>query len=284
MTKKTMGTSAGEEISSSTNRPRNHLVTDATQPFEFVYQQFGKPAKVVVQQTPNEDTWPGGALWDIGVLLSHALVGLASGTVSSSSKGINLPSRIFEAIDSVNNSNKADWTVLELGCGVGLTGLVAAACWGTQLTILTDLDVVIDQVTQPNLIDNSTPSSSTDGKKKPYRLMNTGKRGRVMAMPLCWGVEADEKAVAATFEQNTKTVQKPRSTKKGKKKKASDGQNQKDETEDTSKPNLIIIGDVAYQHKPGAPSHFDALVSTLQKFLGSKTLVIFGSKSDFQYN
>lgn len=272
-----MGTSVGEEISSSTNRPRNHLVTDATQPFEFVYQQFGKPATVVVRQTPNEETWPGGALWDIGVLLSHALVGLTSGTVSSSSKGIRLPSRIFEAIDSVNNSNKADWTVLELGTGVGLTGLVAAACWGTQLTILTDLDVVIDQVTQPNLIGNSTPCP-----KKPYRLMNTGKRGRVMAMPLCWGVEADEKAVAETFEQNTKTVQKSRSTKKGKKKKAGDAhQNQNDETDDTSKPNLIIIGDVAYQHKPGAPSHFDALVSTLQKFLGSKTIVIFGSKSGF---
>ena len=81
------------------NKPRNHLVTDATQPFDFTYQQFGKPAKLVVQQTPNEETWPGGALWDIGVLLSHVLVGLASGTISSTSKSILLPKRIFEAFD-----------------------------------------------------------------------------------------------------------------------------------------------------------------------------------------
>lgn len=259
------------------NKPRNHLVTDATQPFDFTYQQFGKPAKLVVQQTPNEETWPGGALWDIGVLLSHVLVGLASGTISSTSKSILLPKRIFEAFDSINNSNKADWTVLELGCGVGLTGLVAAASWGTQLTILTDLEVVIDQVTQPNVINNSTLSASTDGKKKPYRLMNTGKRGRIMAMPLCWGRQEDEQKVAATFEKHTKSSNKSRSTKRGKKKKGG-RLNQEDPSEDASKPNLIIIGDVAYQHKPGAPSHFDALLETLLTFLGPQTIVIFGTR------
>lgn len=266
------------DSSASTNRPRNHLVTDATQQFEFNYQHYGKPSTIVVHQSPNEDTWPGGALWDIGVLLSHVMVGLASGTVSSSSKSVTLPNRLFEAIESANSNNKADWTVLELGCGVGLTGLVAAAALGTQLTILTDLQVVVDQVTLPNLECNSAPSPG--GKAKPYRLMNAGKRGRVMAMPLCWGIEEDENIVAATFRENTKAVPKPRSSKKSKKKKGAGDPDSNGTSldDDSTKPSLIVIGDVAYQHKPGAPSHFDALVSTLLKFLGKNTLVLFGTR------
>lgn len=257
----------------STNRPRNHLVTDATQPFQFTYQQYGKPVTITVNQTAEEDTWPGGALWDIGVLLSHVMVGIASGTVLPSQKSVNLPSRIYEVIEATNSSNKADWTVLELGCGVGLTGLVAAAALGTQLTILTDLEVVVNQVTQPNLEINS--SLSAEGKKKPYRCLNAGKRGRAMALPLCWGVEEDEANVAAMFLEHTKSTQKSKAAKKKKKGGAgSDG----NDGDDMSKPSLIIIGDVAYQHKPGAPSHFDALVSTLMKFLGPKTLVIFGTR------
>eukprot|EP00980_Cylindrotheca_fusiformis_P005816 scaffold1223_cov119-Cylindrotheca_fusiformis.AAC.19 len=271
---------SSRERSPSTNRPRNHLVTDAAKPFEFVYQQYGKPAKIVVHQTPNEDTWPGGALWDIGVLLSHVMVGLGSGTLSSSFKSVSLPTRLFQAIESTNSNNKADWTVLELGCGVGLTGLVAAAVLGTQLTILTDLKVVVDKVTQPNVERNSVISAG--GKHKPYRLMNTGKRGRVMAMPLCWGLEEDEKEVATILRQNTTTAAKPKSSRTSKKKKATkDHQCNKGvgiPQDDSSKPSLIIIGDVAYQHKPGAPSHFDALVSTLLKFLGHNTLVIFGTR------
>ena len=98
-----------------------------------------------------------------------------------------------------------------------------------------------------------------------------------MAMPLCWGRQEDEEKVATTFEQHTKSTNKSRSTKRGKKKKGG-SQNQKDPSEDASKPNLIIIGDVAYQHKPGAPSHFDALLETLLTFLGPQTIVIFGTR------
>ena len=239
--------------SSDTNRPRNHLVTDATQPFTFTYQQYGKPASITVDQTPNEETWPGGALWDIGVLLSHFLVGLA-GFQSGKAK---FPTRLIEAVPSVK-----DLTVLELGCGVGLTGLVAAAVLGTQLTILTDLKVVVDEVAEPNLLKNSTPSTG----KHPYRLTEAGKRGRIMSMPLCWGNEEDEKAVANAFATLTKAP------------KVSRKQKGKIPPKDPSKPDLILIGDVAYQHKPGAPSHFDALVSTLLKFLGPQTLVVFGTR------
>lgn len=161
---------------------------------------------------------------------------------------------------------------------MGLTGLVAAAALGTQLTILTDLEVVINQVTQPNLeINSSLASSEGKKKKKPYRLLNAGKRGRAMALPLYWGMEEDELIVASMFLEHTKSTQKSRATKK--KKKGAAGSNSiGNGDDDMSKPSLIIIGDVAYQHKPGAPSHFDALVSTLMKFLGPKTLVIFGTR------
>jgi hypothetical protein len=43
-------------------------------------------------------------------------------------------------------------------------------------------------------------------------------------------------------------------------------------------PDLIIIGDVAYQQKPGAPSHFDVLLSTVLKFAGNKTRIVFGTR------
>jgi hypothetical protein len=33
---------------------------------------------------------------------------------------------------------------------------------------------------------------------------------------------------------------------------------------------------VAYQHKPGAPSHFDALHATVQNMAGADTIVMFG--------
>lgn len=196
----------------------------------------------------------GGALWDIGVLLSHFLVGLAGFESGKAS----FPLRLIKAIPSTK-----DLTVLELGCGVGLTGIVAAAALGTQLTILTDLKVVVDEVAQPNLLRNSTPSSG----KHSYRLTEAGKRGRVMTMPLCWGDSDDEKAVLETFKKLTKPAKQPRKQ-KGKALPA----------KDPSKPDLILIGDVAYQHKPGAPSHFDVLLSTLLKFLGPQTMVVFGTR------
>jgi predicted nicotinamide N-methyase len=248
------------------NRPRNFLVTDATKPYQFRYLQYGKPVSIVIHQTAQDETWPGGALWDIGVLLSQLLVGLAGYQNITSTSGvavansIKAPKRLLEAVPSVN-----DLSVLELGCGVGLTGIVAAAVLGTQLTILTDLDEVVKQVAGPNLERNSTPST---GKQQPYRLTSAGKRGRIVAMPLSWGDERDEQAVAESFLKWTKAPKLPRKPRK----------DVEADKKDTSKPDLIIVGDVAYQHKPGAPSHFNILLSTVLKFLGSHTTVIFGTR------
>jgi predicted nicotinamide N-methyase len=238
---------------SESTKPRNHVITDATQPFTFTYRQYGKSESIVVNQTTEEETWPGGALWDIGVLLSHVVVGLAG----SDSSRVNLPSRLLEAIPSIK-----DLSVLELGCGVGLTGIVAAAALGTQLTILTDLKPVVDQVAIPNLIQNSNPGQQS------FRFTKAGKRGKIIAMPLCWGDCEDEQAVAAVLAKSIKPIKTSRKKKKG----------DAGPPKDPNKPDMILIGDVAYQHKPGAQSHFDVLVSTLLKFLGPQTLVIFGTR------
>lgn len=246
---------AQECTKESINRPRNLLVTDATQQYSFTFQQYGKPATVVVNQTAEEETWPGGALWDIGVLLSQVFVGLVGFETQGCKK---LPPRLLAVFPSTN-----DLSVLELGAGVGLTGIVAAAVLGTQLTVVSDLQVVVDNVTRPNIIQNTIPSTN----KQPYRLTEMGKRGRVMALPLCWGDENDERAVKEAF---TTLVRSSKSTRRKKRDNSI--------PEDPSKPDLIIIGDVAYQHKPGAPSHFDALLSSVLNFLGPRTLVVFGTR------
>lgn len=241
------------------NRPRNHLVTDATKNFDFSFTQYGKISTITVNQTPDEETWPGGALWDIGVLLSHVFVGIAG----LESPGLpKIPSRLIRAFPSTK-----DLSVLELGCGVGLTGLVAAAAMGTQLTILTDLKVVVDKVAKPNMLMNTIPPTNAN---HPYRITTMGKRGRVMSMPLCWGSEEDEKAVEATILELATPPKGPRK-KKGASKSAIERL--------PGKPDIILIGDVAYQHGGvGAPSHFDALMSTVLKFLGPQTLVVFGTR------
>lgn len=254
------GTSGGgADDQGATNKPRNHVVTDASQPYTYTFKQYGKPASVVVDQTPEEETWPGGALWDIGVLLSHVFVGLAGFELATTKQ--KLPVRLLEAFPT---SSTKDASILELGCGVGLTGIVAAAVLGTQLTVLTDLKVVVDQVAEPNMVKNSTSSTN----KQPYRLTEMGKRGRIMSQPLAWGVEAEEQAVEDAL---VSLVRPPKVARKQKKGKASS-------VKDMTKPDIIIIGDVAYQHKPGAPSHFDALLSTVLRFLGEHTLVVFGTR------
>ena len=266
-TKKNSVVSAEEgEESSAPNRPRNFLVRDATKPFDFSFLQYGKPASIVVHQTAQDDTWPGGALWDIGVILSSFFVELAG--FQSTKKEISkakIPTRMLQAIPNIK-----DLTMLELGTGVGLTGIVAAAVLGTQLSILTDLDVVVEKVTQMNVELNSTASVAGNGRQNPYRLTKAGKRGRIMAMPLSWGNEQDEDAVLECFRKWTKSPAKSQRKKKGK--------NKGPEKVDIGQPDLIVIGDVAYQHYPGAPSHFDILLSTVLRFLGPHTIVVFGTR------
>lgn len=271
-------------VSTEENKPRNFLCRDATKPFEFSFLQYGKPASIVVCQTAEDETWPGGSLWDVGVILSTLFVELAgfqSIKKESSSKGVKIPipARLLQAIPNIK-----DLTVLELGCGVGLTGIVAAAVLGTKLSILTDLNVVVERVTESNVELNSTPipiikgSNNHNHKHQVYRLTKAGKRGRVLAMPLSWGNEQDEAAVMECFRQYSSNNNKSTTTPKSQRKQKRSNELLPDKNVLGYHPDLIIIGDVAYQQKPGAPSHFDVLLSTVLKFLGPHTKIVFGTR------
>ena len=252
-------------MSVSGNVPRNHICKDASSPYTFTYMQYGQLKSITVNQTPDEDTWPGGALWDIGALLAKVLVMVNSPSPSPSVKALTSRKELFVSRLCSHGIWPTSWkncTILELGCGVGLTGLVGAQL-GAKLTLLTDLDVVVNKVTKPNVELN----------KDAFRMGQ-----KVVAIPLCWGNEDDELSCRKVLESAQGTAKK-RSTRKSKKK----GKNKilNDECLDiaSTDPSIILIGDVAYQHKPGAPSHFEILISTLLKFATSReTVVMFGTR------
>jgi Lysine methyltransferase len=339
----TASTPAGND---STNRPRNWLLRDATSAVAFQFDTSPPggagtlsgskrlPCEIRVQQSADEETWPGGALWDSGVILAQLLAALpasaalaagaaaqrkasaakcaasrsvvtitsspttnATPTSASSAHrhSITVPSRLAESevirewLDvksslsrqgrPSSSAARPPLTILELGCGVGLTGMVASVSLGATLTLLTDLAVVVDKVTQPNLQRNV----------KVLRQHNKGGGGVVKAVPLCWGCERDEASVRQMLRQldpeatsvdaetavGDATVDSShRPSKAGGPVLPSDGTNRQRAHYPTTRrrrripgvPDWILVGDVAYQHRPGAPSHFDALLSTLLSF------------------
>ena len=371
------------------NKPRNLLITDATSPLTFSFPgRFGTGAvSLTVHQTPDDETWPGGVLWDLGLLLSQVLVAVAmmmttpnrkdgntTTTTTAAAVGgktkvknnttrrtIQLPSRLVDAIlvrvqasssssssngglpafnrasqcssSSPPHSNKhptktttttTTTTILELGCGVGLTGLVATAVFPPPVvTVLTDLDVVIQKVTRPNVERNTTTTTrakSTNRQRQQQqtqsssfirlRTINKG-QNRVIAQPLCWGCEKDEQTIRTLLQQQVSSSSSSSSSttaatgmatkhskgiaRKKKIEKANEDEESNNATTTTTTtttrthlpppreqhdgiPDIVLIGDVAYQQKPGAPSHFDALLSTLLKFTDPHTLVIFGTR------
>jgi hypothetical protein len=274
--------------SSAPNRPRNLLITDATQPFTFSFQgRFALYKSILIHQTAAEETWPGGALWDLGVLLAEVLVALSAAkksvhvtlttsTEPNKTRGINrsidLPGRVWcgRIMDRLKNI-ETNGIILELGAGVGLTGLVASSTFNAKLTVITDLEVVVDKVTTPNLAFNSTAMSTSK-----LRVINKG-TGQVVAMPLCWGNLDDEAKVADTL-RSSDLLAKASVSSKRKSKPIKQDLGQEDQAQMLGMPSLVLIGDVAYQHRPGAPSHFEALLSTLLKFTGPQTLVLFGTR------
>ncbi len=249
------------------NRPRNHIVKDASSDYDFTYRQYGQTKQVKVHQTPEEDTWPGGALWDIGVLLAKVLVMINTPTPSSSSSAITNKNNTELHVDRLKAPGlwPKSWKeshILELGCGVGLTGLVASSL-GAKLCLLTDLEVVVDKVTRPNVELNK-------------HIFGIGQK--VVAIPLCWGDQNDEHNCRKVLDDNVKSSKGP-SKRKVKKGKSNTSVEESWNIGTLSDPDVILIGDVAYQHKPGAPSHFDILLSTLLKFAtSSRTTIVFGTR------
>jgi predicted nicotinamide N-methyase len=275
---------------SDTNRPRNFLVTDATQPFTLSFKgRFEINTSIAVNQTPAGDLWPGGALWDLGVLLSQVFVACAAGgsatvtltTMADSGKSkntsrlITLPDRLSDTLGIQFNTMQDSAVILELGCGVGLTGLVAAAALGAKTTVLTDLQLVIDGVTKSNL------ESNTIGGTNGRRTINKGK-SNVMALPLCWGNAEHEQAVAALLHNLDTSLPSIRTRRKKKGTATALPVAIQAPSRTPGIPDIIIIGDVAYQQKPGAPSHFEALMSTLLKFVDDQTIVVFGTRIRMQ--
>eukprot|EP00977_Amphora_coffeiformis_P020467 scaffold8290_cov174-Amphora_coffeaeformis.AAC.4 len=298
------------------NRPRNVLLKDAD-PRHDVVCEFQHSAGALrhslrIHQTPAEATWPGGVLWDCGALLSELLLGLAGTetwdlkfTLDVEAVGDHhgkiapvltrtthhLSSRLRQWV--AKSSNRDIWAtrveevllhrsnlkIVELGCGVGLTGLVASLALGACTTILTDLQVVVDSVTVPNVMENTQAPSN---KKMNYRTIRHLKRGgKVVARPLCWGNEEEGQHVLQLLEELSHTT---RTSSKGTRKKKKETTEQPPSiatSNSTSHPDIILLGDVAYQHKPGAPSHFDVLVETLQQLMppsNHNTLLLFGTR------
>jgi predicted nicotinamide N-methyase len=294
------------EDAPSTNCPRNLLVTDATQPFTFSFKgRFGIFTSLTVNQTPDDDTWPGGSLWDAGVLLSQLFVALAlaenggsctvttttrtvEGKAKSTNRIVTLPTRVSEVMSSKIKSMQDTAILLELGCGVGLTGLVAAAAIGAKCTLLTDLPVVIDRVTEPNVVQNSNTASGSGSSSTTTtvvaavaavrpRTINKGK-GAVVAAPLWWGNEADEVAVASLLKSLAAAIPANKAQSRRKKKGAASVEQSTSSNRQPGLPDVILIGDVAYQQTPGAASHFEDLLSTLLKFVHDDTIVVFGTR------
>ena len=110
-------------------------------------------------------------------------------------------------------------------------------------------------------------------------------------MTLRWGVEVDEVAAAERLDGLAPPSSAGEGGSGGRKKKkggpkrvggkeegASSESPRADLLPRTGIPDVLLIGDVAYQHKPGAPSHFDDLVSTALRFSDHRTLLIFGTR------
>ena len=270
--------------SGSGNQPRNLLLQGAaTIPltYEFDVPNRRNHVSVTVRQQDDDETWPGGAVWDLGIVLASLCVAFGGSSAYTLTLLGGKPKQYpIRMPDRLTKKQKEDpwfrrfWVPgnlrwLELGCGVALTGLVAAAALRPRAMLLTDLGVVVDQVTQPN----------TQANQELFKGVTT-----CMALPLCWG-NGDHVAKTKRFlEELYKTFTPP--TKNVRRKKGTQStspaiagkDNGTNENDARSCADVVIIGDVAYQHKPGAPSHFDVLHETLLQLLHEDTLVIFGTR------
>lgn len=305
----TKGTRSENDDSKPVNKPRNLMVTDATAPLQFAWTgKYRIHHCLTIEQTADQETWPGGAAWDCGWCLAQLLVGIAATTSlasitthlqKSTHRTIHLPTRVLAEQSRLTVRNASPLLILELGCGVGLTGLVAAAALHAEAVVLTDLPIVIERVTQPNVLLNTTLEKKTNKQQvagagtrcgtntqqHQRRIINKG-HSQVIATPLCWGNPEDEQAVASVLrglDQTTTSSHQHSLKGKGRKKKRTHTNTSESTLPSNIRtpgtPDLILIGDVAYQHEPGAPSHFDALVSTLLKFaVDDHTLVLFGTR------
>jgi predicted nicotinamide N-methyase len=349
-------------IGGDTNRNKAHqaaknvIVPNALTPIQLSWNIQRKKQicqrNILVHQSPDDDTWPGGAVWDLGWSLAHAMLAIAASGLfpspishnhsrNSSTAGndsittnttmnlvnedsvthqqyhirntMTLPSRVKNLLRLESIFQQDECVVLELGCGVGLSGLVCALAFADHCSttvILTDLSVVVERITLPNVqrnaksvmktsypchaqqdsdrndtsvndtVDipkNAKPSSPTE-QLRPLAIHTISQNGRAIAIPLCWGDSCDIRNVQSVIrhlrtafrnQQGPSSSPSPRNVKLKCIVAAS-------EEHSCPQPDVILIADVAYQHQPGAPSHFDVLVHTILQFISPNTILIFG--------
>ena len=203
---------------------------------------FGKRTTLKVRQVLNDpEVWPGGALWDSGVLLA----------------------RLF-ADPQLSPVSRTAWrstTVLEIGTGTGLTGLVCAAL-GARQVLLTDLPAVVEKVTAPNVAANRDLVGPATVDSRP----------RLVATPLTWGVPDDIAKVlemvarpgnAASSGGLAAASSSSSSQKKGRSRRRQQQQQQQQQLQQQASPparfvDLVIGGDISYKS-----DFFDALLDTV---------------------
>jgi len=193
----------------------------AMDPFAITLTVNTVSMPLTVHQTNKEESWPGGALWDPGVVLVK-LFQKSFGSVAIANEHPTI-----QALSSLILLR--DTTVVELGCGVGLTGIALGAL-GAKHVLVTDMPVVIDAVTRANVKRNELHYST--------KANNNTHSSSVVALPLLWG------DAASTREQ----VDELFSTLAAK--------------NDGGVVNLVLAADIAYACA-GAFSHFDPFMATL---------------------
>ena len=103
------------------NRPRNVLLqhADPREPvtLDFHHTVGALKHSIEIHQSPDEDTWPGGALWDCGVLLSElvlAVAGIEDVTLQSTYLEESSTSHIVSATPTKDTSRHSDKTKRKL--------------------------------------------------------------------------------------------------------------------------------------------------------------------------
>uniref|UniRef100_A0A6T8HPX2 Uncharacterized protein n=1 Tax=Proboscia inermis TaxID=420281 RepID=A0A6T8HPX2_9STRA len=165
--------------------------------------------------------------------------------------------------------------IVELGAGTGITGIISGAL-NARAVLITDLSEVVDGITLDNIHANRK-LLYVDPQQQPLKM-------RVKGIPLCWGNLEDETIAKLALDElsdppillsnnitpsNNEIEQNIIS------------QESIDDTQERRRdgiPDLLLIGDVAYQHKPGAPSHFDVLLETMLRLTDELTIVVFGTR------
>ena len=347
------GVGTGVSSHNKSRAAKNVIVPNALTPIRLAWNIEKKkkqivPRSIVVHQSPDDDTWPGGAVWDLGWSLAQVIIAMSisslfpdssrccktqnapNDTITTTttmnviennavtqeqyhiSNTMELPSRVKNALQMepvFRHSPHEQCIVLELGCGVGLTGLVCALAFSEHISttvILTDLSIVVERITLPNVHRNAksmmkttylcrTPDDSNKNDSsademavgstiitqlshdqvRSLQINTISQHGRVISMPLCWGDCHDMRNVQSVIHhlRTTNTRSHLSSEKSPRNRKSMCALSSSDIS---SRPDFLLIGDVAYQHQPGAPSHFDALVETILEFMAPNTILIFG--------